>query len=94
MVQENPIRGRSCSTIAGNTIAPVAEPAAPTAKAKLLFVVKYVLSKLIAGQNRNPLPRPTHTPCARRSCQYCVDKEAIKIPTTHTTLPVMSTGRK
>ena len=94
MVHGYPIRGRSCSTIAGNTMPPEPLPAAPMARAKLLFVVKYVLSKLTQGQNRNPFPRPQHRPWARKSCQYWVDRDAMKVPKTHLTVPAIITGRK
>jgi hypothetical protein len=86
-VQPNPTFGRSCWTIAGKTSPPVALPHATMPMAKLLFLEKYVETKLIIGQKRHPFPRPRHTPCAKNSCQYCVDKDAMNSPRICRTVP-------
>ena len=94
IVHGNPTLGSSCCTMAGKTIPPVALPAAAIPIARLLFLLKYVLSKLTAGQNRKPFPRPQHTPCARNSCQYLVEMDAMKSPKTPRNEPMRNTGRK
>lgn len=80
IVQPNPILGSSCWTMTGKTKPPVAEPAAAMPIARLFFLLKYVDTNASIGQNKQPFPRPVQTPCARKSCQYWVEREAIMIP--------------
>jgi hypothetical protein len=57
--------------------------------AKLLFLEKYVETKLIIGQKRHPFPSPRQTPWARNNCQYCVDKDVMNSPKICKIVPSM-----
>jgi hypothetical protein len=94
IVHGNPTFGNSCCTIAGYTMPPVALPAAANPIARLLFLLKYVLNNASVGQNSAPFPNPQHTPWARKSCQYVVDREVMKTPKTAMKDPIRNTGRK
>jgi hypothetical protein len=48
--------------MAGKIMPPVALPAAAIPIARLFFLLKYVLSVVNEGQNRQPFPRPQQTP--------------------------------
>ena len=94
IVQGKPIFGRSVSTIAGNTMPPVAFPPLAIASAKARFFVKYVEMQANAGVNMIPLPMPVQRPWAKNSCQYSVHREVMNIPKIWSNDPVINTARK
>ena len=59
---------------------PVAEPDAAIPIARERFLLKYVDSSDIVGQNWRPLPIPVQIPWARNNCQYFVERDVMKIP--------------
>jgi hypothetical protein len=93
-VHPNPTFGRRDSAIAGYTRPPVAEPDAATPRASERFLRKYVEQIVMEGMKTSPLPRPTQMPCARKTCQYVVQSEVIKIPTSWIIMPMMKVRRK
>lgn len=80
--------------MAGKINPPVAPPQAQIPTAIGFLLEKYVDTTATIGQKRNPLPIPQQTPCARKICQYCVDSEAINIPSRLTIVPNTATSQQ
>ena len=93
-VHPNLTFGRRDSAIAGYTRPPVAEPDAATPRASARFLRKYVEQIVMEGMKTSPLPRLTQMPCARKTCQYVMQSEVIKIPTSWIIMPMMKVRRK
>lgn len=94
IVHGNPAVGNSCLAIAGKISPPVALPQAVIPMATPLFLLKYVEIVAIVGQKRQPFPRPMHTPCAKKSCQYLVHTDVVKMPSSWKEVPMRNTSRK
>jgi hypothetical protein len=46
------------------------------------------------GVKMSPLPRPVHTPCAKKTCQYVVEADVVNVPRTIKIPPVATVLRK
>jgi hypothetical protein len=92
IVQPKPAEGSSDLTSSGKMTPPVTLPEAPMPMARDRLVLQYVATIARAGQKSSPLPRPTHTPWARKICQYRVQAEAAMVPTATRTMPEAKTG--
>jgi hypothetical protein len=90
----NPIRGNNWRTMTGYSRPPVLLPHAVMPMASDLRCWKYVEVRAMLGANMHPLPRPTQTPCVRKICQYCVHADAVRVPRTISTAPVVAMRRK
>jgi hypothetical protein len=69
-------------------------PLAAMPIARPIFVLKYVDKMAMLGTNNAPVPTPTHTACARRTCQYVVHRLSIICPNTSITDPKIKRYRK
>lgn len=94
IVQPNPMLGSSVLAMLGKTSPPTVLPHAAAANATALLRAKYVDITVMAGVNRKPLPMPVQTPCARNTCQYVVEIDVMKVPTTIKTAPVVTVALK
>lgn len=48
----------------------------------------------MVGQKIRPLPKPVQGPCARKSCQYFVEREVVKTPKSWSRDPSRRVGRE
>ena len=68
---------------------PMPEPAEPIPLAKLRFFSNHWGSTAILGVVIHPTPKPTRTPCVRKSCQISWAKEAEMKPADINMAPVI-----
>lgn len=92
-VHPKPMRGSSSRTMLGNTRPPVALPDAVMPMASDRRFWNQVARTARLGQNRKPFPSPTQRPWARKNCQYCVQAEVEKVPSSDRTAPMVTETR-
>lgn len=59
-----------------------------------LFFKKYVLANARLGTKTMPYPKPQQSACARKTCQYVLQRLSMNRPTMYMVLPITFCARK